>query len=501
MFSFRKSAAMVLTTVLAATTLMSASAASTTKALSSNFTLVNLVSGTNNIQINYIKSNGTQWRAPENVPVTGFGAQVIRRQYDPNSGLSAGSGSVVVSSDGPVGAVVQILTLSGPSTYGDYDGVSQGAQQANVPLVQRKRNTASGISNSQVIVQNASNTTTDIDIDIINNAGTKIFTKHFTQVAANVSVTYDLADEDASNIPDNFFGSAIVKATTTGGQVAVVSNLFNGADTMQTFNTFTASKSKWGIPLFAIRLANKFNTPVAVQNTGTTPIPVDGVTMNCTKDAAAPGAQTLTFKNTTAIGPTQSYFFNPVTDQSMPALWFGACNIDAGSAQTAVFVQLRFADANDPGANLPRADAHEGIPLDGTDKVVTVPLWAKRLGNGFASAITILNLSTTQATNVTLDYKAGDGARAECHANFSKPIAAGGSLIQNQRLATVGDPTKDNPNSVPQLPADCFGTLTVTSDNTPINAFVQFDKLDDILPQQGDVFQAQNAFTVASTTN
>jgi hypothetical protein len=315
----------------------------------------------------------------------------------------------------------------------------------------------------------------------------------------NVSVTYDLADEAASNIPDNFFGSATVKATTSGGQVAVVSNLFNGADTMQTFNTFTASKSKWGIPLFAIRLANKFNTPVAVQNTGTQAIPPQGVTMTCTKDAAAPGDQTLTFHNTTAIGPTGSYFFNPVTDNTMPALWFGACNIDAGAFQTAVFVQLRFVDPSNPGANLPRADAHEGIALDGTDKVVIVPLWAKRLSNAFASAITILNLSTTQATNVTLDYKAGDGARPECHANFTKSIPAGGSLIQNQRLATgTGN---DNPNSVPQLPADCFGSLTVTSDNTPINAFVQFDKLDDIQVQTGDVFQAQNAFTVASATN
>src|SRR3954465_7222321 len=98
MFNLRRSAALVLTSLVAATTLMSASAASTGKNLSSNFTLVNLVSGANNITISYIKSDGSQWRTPETVSLTGLGAQAIRRQYQ-DPALGAGSGSVVVSSD------------------------------------------------------------------------------------------------------------------------------------------------------------------------------------------------------------------------------------------------------------------------------------------------------------------------------------------------------------------------------------------------------------------
>jgi hypothetical protein len=482
---------LVLTAVVAASTLMSASAASTTKSLSSNFTLVNLVNGANNIQSSYIKSTGAQWRDPENTSLNGLGAQLIRRQYD-DTALDSGSGSVVVSSDGPVGAVVQILTRGNQvATSGAYVGVSEGATSANVPLVQRKRNTASGISNSQVIVQNASNSTIDVDIDLIDGTtGAKIFTHHITGLTANASAEYDLADETAANVPDGWFGSANVHALTAGGEVAVVSNLFNGPDTMQTFNAFTTSKTKWGIPLFAVRLANSLSTPVAVQNVGATTIPANAVTLSCTKDPAAPGQQNISFKNAAAIGPNQSAFFNPVTDLTMPALWFGACNLDSGAFQTAVFVQLRTLSNG-------RAGAHEGIALDGTDKVVVIPLYAKRLTNGFASAVTILNLSASDA-HVHLDYKAGDGAAANCVASFDKTIPGGGSLIQNHRLATTGTPS-DNPNSVPQLPSNCFGTLTVTSSDQPINAFVQLDLLDDILgAQQGDPFQAHNAFTVAA---
>jgi len=71
----------------------------------------------------------------------------------------------------------------------------------------------------------------------------------------------------------------------------------------------------------------------------------------------------------------------------MPALWFGACTVDSGAFQTAVFVQLRVLSNG-------RAGAHEGIPLDGTAKTVVIPLWAKRLANGFASTVTVLWICT-----------------------------------------------------------------------------------------------------------
>ena len=120
MFSkFRKSAAIALTSVIALSAVMSASAASTTKNLSSNFTLVNLANGSNAGTIQYVLGGeaGGTWRPSENFTLNSLGAQLIRRQYE-DASLPAGSGSVVVSTDGPVGAVVQIQAREQTPTSG-----------------------------------------------------------------------------------------------------------------------------------------------------------------------------------------------------------------------------------------------------------------------------------------------------------------------------------------------------------------------------------------------
>jgi hypothetical protein len=358
----------------------------------------------------------------------------------------------------------------------------------------RRLGTSSGLGNSQIIIQNASSSQIDVEVLLINaQDGTTTFTKSIPDLNPNAAFEYDLDDE--TNLPEGWFGSAKVRSVTAGGQVAVVSNLFSGEHGMQTFNAFTTSETQWGVPLFASRLANFLNTPVAVQNVGTTDIPANTVTLNCIKDAASPGPGSFSSTNATSIGPSASYFFNPVTDMAMPAAWFGACTVNSGSSQTAVFVQLRTVDPND-ALRFHRAAAHEAIPQDSTATTAVLPLYAKRLivqpdGTLFASAITIINLSNTQA-NVTLSYLAGEGKPAECTNTFNRQIPANGSLIQNHRI-------NGDPNSVPEIGDNCFGTLTITSDQ-PVHAFTQFDLLERPA-DTGDPFQAHNAFSVGAATN
>ena len=500
MLSIRKSVAFALTSLVAASSLLSASAQSTDKNLSSNFTLVNLVNGENNGQISYYKSQadgGGTWRAADPFTLDNLGDQLIRRQYE-DGALTAGSGSVVVSTDGPVGAVVQIQARPPAEvpSFGAYVGVSQGAEEAFLPLVLRRLGTASGLGNSQIIIQNASNNPIVVEIEFVNGAtGAVQHTETLPSLGANEAIEFDLDnDVENSEIPEGWFGSATIRSTTAGGQVAVVSNLFSGEDGMQTFNAFTETKTDWGVPLFASRLANSLSSPVAVQNVSGATIPVGGITLDCTKDPASPGAD-FTSTNSTAVNDNAAYYFNPVVPATVPEAtdgWFGACTVDTGTFQTAVFVQLRTVAGN-------RAGAHEGLALDSDDTTLVFPLYAKRLANGFASAFTIQNLSSSSAADVVLTYAAGEGLGAGCSATINKTIPAGGSLIQNHRLATVNDPAQDNPNSVPQLDANCFGTLTVTS-NQPIQGFAQLDLLDDILDPDagGDPFQAHNAFTVSN---
>ncbi len=93
-------------------------------------------------------AGGSTWRDAETFAFTSEGDQLIKRQYDQNSGLSAGSGSVVVSAGGKLGAVVQIQARGQTATSGAYSGATAGAAEANVPLVLKGVNTASGLGNS-----------------------------------------------------------------------------------------------------------------------------------------------------------------------------------------------------------------------------------------------------------------------------------------------------------------------------------------------------------------
>jgi len=484
MFTFRKSAALALTTVIAASTLMSASAASTGKNLSSNFTLVNLASGENTGQISYVLPLGGEWRPAQSFTLNGVGDQAIYRQYEDDQ-LDPGSGSVVVSTDGPVGAVVQIQARNGQvPTSGAYIGVSEGAPSANVPLVSRQGSSLSGKTNSQIIIQNASNDVMSVKVDLINSTtGAVDHTETFDNLAVNASVEYDLDTEDG--LPVGWFGSASISAVG-GGEVAVVSNFFTGDNAMQTFNAFTKTGTKWFAPLFTSRLDNSLSTPIAVQNVSGGDIPANAITLTCKRDPNANSTQeeTLIRTNPAALKNTASVFFNPAPDDSgYPADWYGSCKVDSGTFATAMFVQMRFVTGS-------RAGAYEGILGTGTAQTVVIPLIAKRLANSFASAVTIQNLSESAAANVTLEYRGAiDGQptnTAPCTATINGVIPAGGSMIENHRVPN------DVANSVPEIADLCVGSLTVTSSNQPINAFVQLD----FTGQGGDAFMAHNAFTV-----
>jgi hypothetical protein len=461
----------------------SVDAASTTKSLSTNYTLVNLGTADAHVVVSYLLDNGTAWTAPAastSFTIPANGGQKIVRQYQDTMTPPSGRGSATVSSDQPLGAVVQILARPPQvSTSGAYSGFSAGSGKFYVPLASRRGNSASGATNSQIIIMNTGSGATTVSVAFV---GTTNFTKSGINIPAGASYYYDLDDE--TNLGTNWFGSATVQAGS-GGSVAVVSNFFTGPDAMQTFNAFpdTSVGTAWVIPLFTSRLANTLSTPVAVQNLSGASIPAGGVTLSCTPDPGSSGLSAFSKSNTTAIANQASYYFNPVTDTSIPAAWYGSCRLNAGTKNVVSFVQMRYtANSN--------AAAYEAIKANGTNKKSFVPLISKRLTNGFATAVTIQNLSTSQGANVTLtytpspDYVAGGGSAAVLTTNTTIP--ANTSLIQNQRLSgfTVGSTA---------MPDGWYGTLSVAStNNVPIDGFVQ---LTNYLSPAGDTFMAHNNFS------
>lgn len=475
----------ILSVSLALVTIVPGVAQSTTKSLSTNFTVVNLGNGPAQGIVQYIKTDGNPWGGgSESFTIATAGGQAIFRQYDPagrpgNPNLTDGAGSVIISADQPLGAVVQILARNqNPTSSGAYSGFTGGDNSFYVPLVARKLGTATGLGNSQIIVQNTSGISLNVEIQLIKSDGSTTYTKSGISIQPGASFYYDLALESANNVPDGWYGSAVVRTTTAGGTIAVVSNFFTD-DAMQTFNAFSSSSptTKWFIPLFTSRLANTLNTPVAVQNLSGAPIPANGISLICKPDPALSGYTPFTKTNATEVGNTAAYYFNPVVDTTIPAGFYGSCIVEA-SAKVVVFVQMRFLATGE-------AAAYEALPVGSTDTKVFIPLVAQRLGNGFATAVTIQNLSDETAT-FSLTYRRSPDCTVG-PATYSPPPQTVGpyaSLIQNHRIGVTG------------LVDGWFGTLTVES-NKPVGAFVQLTFLRSINPNLpgGDNFMAHNAFT------
>jgi hypothetical protein len=473
-------------------------AQSTTKSLSTNFTLVNLGPGPASGVIQYFtefkdSTGGTSWgNGSESFMIDTTGGQAIFRQYanpgNPgNPNLTSGAGSVVVMANQPLGAVVQILARGqNPTSSGAYSGFLNGASSFFVPLVLRKRLTVSGLGNSQIVVQNTSSSSIDVRIRFVGPNGSAVYTKTINSLPSGASFYYDLSLESPSNLPDGWYGSAVVETLTPGGTIVVVSNLFTG-DALQTFNAFGLSSptTKWFVPLFTSRLPNSLSTPIAVQNLSGETIESGEVLVTCIPDPSLSGFPTLVMTNTTPIANTSAYYFNPVIDTNIPAGFYGACVIES-SKNIVAFVQMRLIATGE-------AAAYEAIPAGGTDRTVIVPLVAKRLPNGFATVVTIQNLSPITAT-VTITYtpspeyiaNGGNGTPIVINGQLIRPY---GSLIHNHRITS-------GPGSVPSLPDGWYGTLIARSDQ-PINGFVQLTFLRSINPALpgGDNFMAHNVFT------
>lgn len=470
------------------------------KTQATNFTLLNFGTSDATVTAAYNKDGATWTGFPAdslNFTIAANGGQQIFAQYnETHSGTAeAGQGSLVISSDQELGAVVQIQAnyVGNPggqaASNGAYSGVSQGAASFSVPLVMRRLSGASGVSSSQIVVQNTGDADVVVNVTFysgVTGASENPASGQGKTIVAGNSWYYNL-DTDASDLNggEGFYGSASVDVVGTG-EIAVVTNLFLGDHAMQTFGGFAAADAgpKWLVPLFTSRLSNGTNSPIAIQNLSGATISAGDITMACT--SLGPDPQTFTVQNTADVLDKAPTFFNPVTAADIPAAWYGSCVIDA-PGNVVSFIQMRRVDSANPTANTNNhSAAFAAINASGTNKTVQVPLVAKMLGNGFATALTIQNLSTSEAT-VSFNYQKGNTGLADIDnaTHFTnKTIPAQGSLTHNLRNANV--------ITEEQIPAGWYGTVTITSDQ-PIDGFVQLTNTNDDLA--GDTFMAHNVFT------
>jgi hypothetical protein len=443
--------------ILAVSLIGFAHAQSTTKSLSTNYTLINLGSSTATVNVAYYKDDATSWTAAPantNFTITANGGQAIVYQYF-DATMSSGKGSAVVSSDQPLGALVQIVARPPQANSFDaYVGTSQPSSSYYIPLVARRASTASGTANSQIIIQNADTTSVDVTVQLTPRTGfTGSVTKNFNGVQPGVAVTYDIEQE--AGLPTTpWFGSAIVTAAASK-KISVVSNYFSGADGLQTITAFRAEDAaqNWSLPIFYSRLSNGLSSPVTIQNISGSDIAIGGIDVSCVASAGSTPA-TLDVSNTALVPNGQVFVINPVSDLSLPTAWQGSCEV-VSSQNVVALVLPRFlptAGNPNPGNNY----SYNGAISSSTNKRVFVPLVAKTLTNGFATTIVIQNLSAITAT-ATLTYSSSSSSPALLTAtNVSIPPK--GSLIHNHRLSSF------YVNAPGDMPANWTGSLVVSAD-------------------------------------
>ena len=147
----RSSTVAILVILLITTTVF---AGSTTKTLNTNFTFVNFGTADANVTVSYLLDNGSVWdadNANEAFTIPADGGQVQIRQYFDTT-LAAGQGSAVISSDQPLGSVVQIQARNQTPSQGAYKGYSGGSLVWYIPLAAHQGSSASRTVNSQIAI-------------------------------------------------------------------------------------------------------------------------------------------------------------------------------------------------------------------------------------------------------------------------------------------------------------------------------------------------------------
>lgn len=440
--------------VIAALAVAPTFAAATTKSLSTVFAVQNLsttTAATVHVDYRFAKNDGGgSWTnvsaASKDFTVAAGAAANIAQYLDAT--MTSGRGSATISSDQPIAAVVNQLARNQVATSGSYSGIDSGASSVVAPLVFKNLGSGASLVNSTLTVMNTGSAATDFNIVYISGATfAPVFTATVSGLAAGESYYADQSLE--AGLSNGYFGSAVVNATTAGGTIAVVGNQFVGANALLTYNGFksTDGYTSWAVPFYACRLANGFSAPITVQNVSGADIAVGAIQIAFKPDPSL-SASPFTLSNTAIVKNNASFIENLRTDTNCPAGSFGSAVVTAPGNVVVVVNQLQ--------AGTDQALSYNGGRTDSTDKTVLSPVVFSRISSGFSTAITVQNLNLAASATVTVTYTPNAACSGCLVYNKVLSVPAGGSVIQNHRLAEGA--------STHPLPAGWFGSARFVGD-------------------------------------
>lgn len=272
--------------------------------------------------------------------------------YYPLEGVSDGfQGSVVISSDQPVAAIVNVLGDGDGSSYSGFDA---GAEAAFIPLTYRNYFDIDSWFN----VQNTGSSPTDVEVTYGDTGCTETAT-----VQPNAAVTFDQADNTC--LPDGFVGAATVESTDGGTIVATALQVApNG---LFAYNGFTSSSANPVMPLTTSNWVG-IHTGTQIQNTGDTST---DVTVTYTPAEGQEGTQCTETKtidpNVSETFTLYAFSLNGTTDSDCDFgdAFVGAMEVTGNSADQPLVAVVNQTDFGNNGSSYNSFD-----PAAGTSTVV-----------------------------------------------------------------------------------------------------------------------------------
>ncbi len=353
----------------------SATPAAAISTYDSGFQIQNLGTVTATVTITFYNQDGTV-AATVNDQI---GANSSKTYY-PLTSVSAGfNGSVVVSSDQPVAAIVNVLGDSG--AFGaSYSGFSSGSTTASIPLVMKNNYGFSTWFN----VQNTG--TADANVTVTYSNGTS----EVATIKPGAAATFDQATN--ANLPDGFVGSAVVSST----QPVAIAVLEVGPTTLLAYNGFPSGSTELLMPLVN---ANNYGyvTGIQIQNLGTTDTDVtvsytpSSAGSACTETQTVPAGKSATFALYAFTYDAPSGV-TITTNCTKGSTFVGSAKVTANSAnQPLVAIVNQLNSGANKGASYAAFD-----PAAGTSTVV-FPLIMDR-NFGYFTGFSVMNVGTSSTT-------------------------------------------------------------------------------------------------------
>jgi hypothetical protein len=342
-----------------------------------------------NVLIAYYNQDGTQPIADvsDSLP-PGYSAT-----YFPIDAPAGFNGSVVVSSDQPVAAIVNVLG-NGLNYGASYGGFSAGAAEVNLPLIMKGN---SGF-NTWFNVQNTGTASASVNISYAGTACTETAT-----IPAGAAATFDQSTN--SCLTAGYVGAATI--TSADGTVAATA-MEVGPTTLFAYNGFTSGSTNPAIPLVNANNSG-YITGLQIQNAGGTSTDVTvtytpsvaGTT--CTEMKTIPAGASATFA-------LYSFSFNGDPDPGTDNCAFGTTFVGSATVTTNSAGNDLIAIVNQLNLGANKGSAYAAFDPAQASATVVMPLIMDR-NSGFFTGISIVNLGAT--TTVTCEYSDGTNTYTE----------------------------------------------------------------------------------------